>query len=155
MVARFSTDGHSWSNHIPSSAGGYSRWMFLVVRSLPLFSFLSLFSPRLFPTWLASLPRISSLLQYVWPLLCSCTHAFASANHYRCSDTTGVSIPITYPFVYFAALRVTDLTVMLFRTAPGFLRFSIILLISLILYWRSLLFRLYSVILLRLNQYDI
>jgi len=37
------------------------------------------------------------------------THA--STNHYRGPDTTGISIPITYPFVYFAALRVTNLAI--------------------------------------------
>lgn len=73
MVARSSPDAHSWSNHIPSSAGDIQGGCFL--RPLPLFSFLSLFSPRLFPTWLAPLPRVSSLRQYVWPLLHSCTRA--------------------------------------------------------------------------------
>jgi len=36
---------------------------------------------------------------------------YASTNHYRGPDTTGISIPITYPFVYFAALRVTNLAI--------------------------------------------
>lgn len=92
----------------------YSRWMFLIVRLL--FSFLSLFSPRLFPTWLAPLCCRSPLFLSVFGHYYAVARARASVNHYRGPDTTGVSIPITYPFVYFAALRITDLTVMLFCT---------------------------------------
>lgn len=128
----------------------YSRWMFLMRL---LFSFLSLFSPRLFPTWLTPLPRVYSLPRCVWSLLCSC--ARASANHYRGPDTTGVSIPITYPFVYFAALRITDLTVMPFCTErQDSLASYYTSCTSPALYWRSLLLRLYPIISLWLNQHD-
>lgn len=70
MVARSSPDGHSWSNHIPSS-GDIQGGCFLR-RVLSLLSRSFRFSHRGY-FQLASPPRISSLLQYVWPLLCSCT----------------------------------------------------------------------------------
>lgn len=88
----------------------YSRWMFLAVRPLPLFSFLSLFSPRLFPTWLAPLPRISSPPQYVWPLLCSCTGAcigepLSWSRYDRGLNTNYVSVRLFCGFARYRSYR--------------------------------------------------
>lgn len=113
MVARFSTDGHSWSNHIPSSAGDIQGGYFLRC-VLSLFSRSFRFSHRGYFQLGSLLYRGSPLFFSMFGHYYAVARARASANHYRRPDTTGVSIPITYPFVYFAALRVTDLTALLY-----------------------------------------
>lgn len=89
MVARSSPDGHSWSNHIPSSAGDIQGGCFLRC-VLSFFSRSFRFSHRGY-FQLGSLPQISSLPQYVWPLLCSCT---------RVHRQTTIVAPIRQGFQY-------------------------------------------------------
>lgn len=153
MEARSSSDAHSWSNRIPSSAGDIQGGCFLRRVPLPLPSSLLLSSSRLFPTWqaLAAVELLSSP--------CVFDHGYAVARigeplSGRPARYDGPPIPITTrPFVYFAALRVTDLTVMPLCTAPGFpLPDYTSCAIGIIR--RGLLRRFYPAVPLRLNQLD-
>lgn len=100
----------------------YSRWMFLIVRLL--FSFLSLFSPRLFPTWLAPLCCRSPLFLSVFGHYYAVARARASVNHYRRSrydrglNTNYVSVRLFCGFAHYRSYR----NALLYR-APGFPRF--------------------------------
>lgn len=103
----------------------YSRWMFLAARPPP-----TPFVPFAFLIAVISNPartrRRGSLLPPLPPPSCVFGHGYAVAcvgepPSGRPARYDGPPIPITtWPYVYFAALRVTDLTVMPLCTAPGF-----------------------------------